>query len=319
MRIIQSFWSLPAFSREETFGHSPFTGGWLHLRYYLMSWAFSCLQLRSFYNDVKLVTDRLGKKLLIDQLQLPYTRVTLELENLHEYDPGLWAIGKLYTFGLQQQPFIHVDGDVFIWEKFPHRLEQAELIAQNIEHEFWFYRELLQTLADTNAYLPAAIKTNFMQGTCINAYNAGIIGGRNLQFFTQYVSEALRFVRKTDTGLVGYSSGLFNTIYEQHLYYCMAQKMDIHVQCYLDVIDEAELNFRLKGIEQFRNAPASTGYIHLFGEDAKKDPEICEELATKLKFHYPQYYKKVLQVVEQIEDSTLKINPDVQRSGSIAV
>jgi hypothetical protein len=75
----------------------------------------------------------------------------------------------------------------------------------------------------------------------------------------------------------------------------------------------------LKGITQFRNAPASTRYIHLFGEDAKKDPAICEELALKLKHYYPQYYKKVLQVVEQIEDSTIKINPHVQRSGRVAI
>jgi hypothetical protein len=319
MRIIQSFWSLPAFSRHDAFGQASFTGGWLHPRYYLMSWAFSCLQLRSFYNDVRLVTDRVGKKLLIDQLQLPYTRVTLELENLHEYDPGLWAIGKLYTFGLQQQPFIHVDGDVFIWERFPQRIEQAGLIAQNIEHEFPFYRELLQTLADANAYLPAAIKNNYLQGTCINAYNAGIIGGRNLAFFSHYVSEALRFVRKTDTSHAGFSTSLFNTIYEQHLYYCLAKKLGLDVQCYLDVIDEAELNFTLKGITQFRNAPASTGYIHLFGEDAKKDPGICEELSAKLKFHYPQYHKRILQVVEQIEETTLKITHDVQRSGSVAI
>jgi hypothetical protein len=319
MRIIQSFWSLPAFNGEETISHASFTGGWLHLRYYLMSWAFSCLQLRKLYDEVELVTDRVGSTLLVEYLELPYTRVTLELENLNEYDPCLWAIGKIYAFGLQQRPFIHVDGDVFIWERFPHRLEQAELVAQNIEHNFPFYRKLLQSLVDADAYIPPVIKNNYIDSNCINAYNAGIIGGRNVAFFSQYVNEALRFVKKTNITGNSFSATLFNTIYEQHLYYCLAEKMDIPVQCYINTIDEAELNFRLKGLSQFREAPASTGYIHLFGEDAKMDPDICEELACKLKQYYPQYYRRVLQVVRQIEDSNIKIKPDVQRSGSIVI
>ncbi|HYC27698.1 MAG TPA: DUF6734 family protein, partial [Chitinophagaceae bacterium] len=145
------------------------------------------------------------------------------------------------------------------------------------------------------------------------------IGGRNVDFFSQYVSEALRFVEKTNIAINNFSIALFNTIYEQHLYYCLADKMNIPVECYMNTIDETELNLRLKGLQQFREAPAGTGYIHLFGKDAKMDPEICEELACKLKQHYPQYYRRVLQVVRQIEDSNIKIKPDVQRSGSIAI
>jgi hypothetical protein len=319
MRIIQSFWSLPAFKNEDAICNKDFTGGWLHVKYYLMSWTFSCLQLRSFYNEVELVTDWVGKSLLVDQLQLPYTRVTLELDELSQYHPELWAIGKIYAFSLQSKPFIHVDGDVFIWEKFPDRLEEAELIAQNVECDFSFYRQILHSLIEQKSYIPAVVLDSYARDTFINAYNAGIIGGNNIPFFREYVKEAIRFVDENHAYLHAIPLGMFNAVYEQHLYYCMARKLEIPVQCYTNAIDQAELNSSLKGAGQFKQAPAGHKYIHLFGEDAKKNPEICDELECKLKHRYPLHYDRVLQVVEQLEEAKIQINQNAEGSSQIAI
>src|ERR1700730_5036463 len=130
MKIIQSFWSKP--SREISSDKS--MGGWLEKKNNYMSWALSCLQFRSFYDEVELVTDRYGYDLLINQLELPYTNVKIVLDDLNDFHSDLWALGKIYAYSLQDEPFIHADGDIYIWEKFSDKIENAELVAQNIEN-----------------------------------------------------------------------------------------------------------------------------------------------------------------------------------------
>lgn len=107
MKIIQSLWSKP----------SLITGGWSEKTFYYMSWALSCLKLKEFYNSVELFTDKKGKEFLIDRLQLPYDKVNIVLDDLNEFNSRLWALGKIYTYSIQHEPFIHVDGDVYIYGK----------------------------------------------------------------------------------------------------------------------------------------------------------------------------------------------------------
>jgi len=78
-KIVQSYWSKPALDDAYLQDDGRFKGGWLHEKYNYMSWALSCLKLRQHYDKVVLFTDDLGKKLLIDKLELPYTDVRLDL------------------------------------------------------------------------------------------------------------------------------------------------------------------------------------------------------------------------------------------------
>ena len=88
-----------------------------------MSWALSCLQLNKFYNNVELITDSRGKELLIDKLKLPYKNVRIELDNLNfDCSPQLWVTNKIYSYTLHNEPFLNVDGDVYIFQPFPDDL-----------------------------------------------------------------------------------------------------------------------------------------------------------------------------------------------------
>lgn len=35
---------------------------------------------------------------------------------------GLWAMAKIESYGLQTEPFLHIDGDVFIFDYLPQEL-----------------------------------------------------------------------------------------------------------------------------------------------------------------------------------------------------
>ena len=116
MKILQTFWTGPTgVNKENLLG---IQAGWLSCEYHWMSWALSCLQAKSVFGSINLVTDKAGKEILVDLLQLPYTNVSTALQTtLDDYHPGLWALAKIYTYSIQTDPFLHLDGDVFLWQK----------------------------------------------------------------------------------------------------------------------------------------------------------------------------------------------------------
>ena len=58
-----------------------------------------------------------------------------KLVDFTEFDPSLWALAKLHTYGQQSEPFLHADGDVYIWEPFDKEFLESGIFAQNIEYD----------------------------------------------------------------------------------------------------------------------------------------------------------------------------------------
>ena len=153
MRIVQTFW---------TGNHNPleYGFGWPHSEYNLMSWALSCLSLREHYDEVVLYTDSAGKRILIDELHLPYTDVQVVFDDFPCL-PQHWALAKIKTYSLQTKPFLHVDGAIASQtsaigersdggENVPHPLPEEvlakQLIAQNREIGTVYYRRMMDRI-----------------------------------------------------------------------------------------------------------------------------------------------------------------------------
>lgn len=300
MKIVQSFWTKPMLTTGDDHRVQALSGGWLDRKFHFMSWALSCLQLTRYYDEVELVTDSLGKYLLVEKLGLPYTRVVEVLDSINHYDSSLWAMGKLVAFQQQQTPFLHVDSDVYIWEPFSREVEEAPLVAQNLEQGYKFYATLLDQIEKHFPYIPEAIRINQLREHSANAYNAGILGGNNLPFFREYTQEARRFVDINVGALRKIDFTRFNCVYEQHLFYCLARQRGLNVHCYSRTIQEHCINVEFKGVHNFVGAPDTKKYIHLFG-DIKKNPLMCRTLGNKLKQSHPEYLERVEEVVGELE------------------
>ncbi|MBO4642379.1 MAG: hypothetical protein J5661_05940, partial [Bacteroidaceae bacterium] len=136
MRIVQTFWSGGKSLLQDGFG-------WLHPEYNLMSWALSCLSLREHYDEVALYTDSEGKRILIDELHLPYTEVNVVFDDFPCL-PQHWALAKIKTYSLQTKPFLHVDGDVYLPALVPLKIISSPLIAQNKEVGTDYYKDMMQ-------------------------------------------------------------------------------------------------------------------------------------------------------------------------------
>ncbi|MGB5821926.1 MAG: DUF6734 family protein [Saonia sp.] len=286
MKIVHSFWSKPSLNRDAKLEKS--NGGWRHPKYYYMSWALSCLSFKKCYGEIELVTDLEGKKMLIDQLELPYTSVKVELDLLNNYPVQLWAIGKLYTYGIQDTPFIHVDNDIYIWKKFGNRIENASLVAQHTDKEE-HYSMALERLKHYNIKIPSLLTEDYQNHKEFNCSNVGIIGGTNYPFFKEYVHKAFQFVdgnldNITDT-LMGSTYAL---VYEQYLFSAMARKKRIEVQHLFEGKEEDIMD-----LTTFMNKYNQSKYVHLLA-NKKQFFGRCRELEQQLILEYPEYHSRIL-------------------------
>ena len=88
--------------------------GWVGPEYHLMGWALSCLQLHRIYGDITLYANSSAARLLVDALRLPYSGVNLALDQFTLLHPDLWAMPKIYTYSLQEQPFLQKINELFM-------------------------------------------------------------------------------------------------------------------------------------------------------------------------------------------------------------
>ena len=294
MKIVHSYWSKPG--RVTKSGVDKNNGGWLHKKYYYFSWALSCLKFKEIYNNIELVTDKEGYKLLVETLQLPYTSVKVELDVLNSYHEKLWAIGKLHAYRIQEEPFLHVDGDVFIWEKFNGALEKAPLVAQHREVDFIHYKDAYNDLLKYHTYIPDLITEDFKKYGRIDASNAGIFGGSDLDFFKEYVEEAFKFIDGNIAGLQNKNvfGSRFAIMYEQYLFACLARKKQLKIN-YL--FSDAEVDYAQ--LSDFKNKYGPKKYTHVI-DVRKKLNTYCWELENMLRAEYPEYYYHIIGRIDEL-------------------
>lgn len=293
MKIVQSFWTKPFLETNSTLVDGRLNGGWPHRIVNYYSWALSCLQLRKYYDSVELVTDEIGKEILIDHLKLPYTNTVVALNDIDHYDSGLWALGKLYTYSLQKDHFLHVDGDIFIWNAFEKEIFEARLAVQNLEsNQQDEYTEMWKRFLVMPDYFDNIDKLENVPGV-----SAGIIGGRDIEFLQEYVREAFSFLEKNMEVITGslldMHAGRVNIICEQVLFYSLAKSRDRDITCLFSETDILNLGF-------FHAAPQNKNYVHCFGQ-YKMRRLSYSTLEWKLKSEYPEYYHRVKDLVYSCE------------------
>lgn len=285
MKIVQSYWSHPShFKDERKFGRTK--GGFLDELFHYMGWALSCLTLKKFYKKIELVTDKEGEALFINQFNLPYSSVSVCLDELNGYHPELWAIGKIKAYQIQTEPFLHVDGDIFIWKKFGDKaFHKKPLIVQNIDLDYAWYKEMMKAIETHFEFVPTEIYEAYKIRKDFTAINAGIIGGADLGFFQEYTNKAFEFVDKNVECLKSVNIGLFNNVFEQYLFYCLAKAENKNIEPLFNLKPHSEFT----ELMNFNLVPNFCSYIHLMGF-AKKNIFACEQIEMRLKYEFPKYY-----------------------------
>lgn len=284
MKVCQTLWSGHKNLLEDSFG-------WLSPQHHLMAWTYSCLKLREFYPNVQLYTDSQGIKILINALNLPYTTYHEEYDDLR-YNSSMWALPKILTYQKQLEPFIHVDGDVFIFDRFNDNLENADLLAQNLEVSTSYYNDLFSPMKKRIRYTPNFFKKN-LSSKYPKSYNAGILGGKDIELLQKYASEALKFIDQNHTCQ---SNGNFNMIFEQLMFYSISKAYNTEVQCFFDKRYN-DNGYGIEGFADFLLIP-NMRYLHLIGP-LKRNEFVCNQLVRRFFNEYPDYFEKVISLFQQ--------------------
>ncbi len=282
LHALQSFWTKPALNKytskhETSKPHERYLGGWTAQRQHWCSWVLSCLSASRHY-EVHLVTDRKGKEILIDALELPYTQVSLALEDIKDLSADFWAFGKLYAYQAQESPFFSLDSDVFLWQRLPNYLEKAAVFCQDKEYFdgkrgfTWLYEDALRITK--NLHRPDYV------GKSDAALNAGIFGGNRLDFFQQLWKDSYTFIQQEEIlTQEKFPRNLMNIFCEQYFAACLAKVKQIQV---------ATLR---SDFETWQHVFQRVSYTHLIAESKKKYGDKVEQ---KVKTDFPEYYQKIV-------------------------
>ncbi|MDB5140968.1 MAG: hypothetical protein JWR12_2884 [Mucilaginibacter sp.] len=291
MKFLHTLWTgPPMFAKDNNLIHMK--AGWLSCEYHWMSWALSCLQAKDVFGEINLVTDLKGSEILIERLRLPYATVSTALEKtLDHYHPALWALAKIYTYGIQTEPFLHLDGDVFIWHKPEDGFLNNRLIAQNMDKNLPFYADVLTEINANFSYVPSLFLKENYEHKDIYGSNAGLLGGNDNTFFKEYSRQAFEFIDKNSDNLGKVNTSALNFIFEQYLFCQLANKEGIPVSYYKDIVDDPVFKDYIK-FEDFPHTQMS----HPVG-NFKKYRHVCDHVAKKLRKDYPDYYYRIINLV----------------------
>ena len=299
MKIIQTYWSKPSLKKNLLHMDDRHNGGWISPKDHYLSWALSCLKLTSLYDKVELYTDEFGYHILLDILKLPYTKVHVGLDNslnsefLHE---DFWTLGKIFCYGIQDEPFIHVDSDIYIWEKFSERLSNSQLLVQNLEINHDFYFEVVNLMKE-NFQLPKWI-IPMLNREKIIAANTGIVGGKNFMFFKNYSKIIFEILETNREKLHLINKSLLSITLEQLIMVLLSEIDGYEISCLLNP------NYgNYYDLTTFHLVSKKTSYIHAIGSNNKKSIAILFHLENRLRIEFPDYYFYFISNVQKINSA----------------
>ena len=285
MRIVQTFWTAGQDPLKHAFG-------WLHPEYNLMSWALSCLSLREHYDEVALYTDSEGKRILIDELHLPYTEVNVVFDDFPCL-PQHWALAKIKTYSLQTKPFLHVDGDVYVSQPFSEEILTAPLVAQNREIGTRYYRAMMDRLLKYSSLLLPEYIEKGMHEESVVSYNMGFLGGTDLDFIHRYCQEVFGFMEKNrmNDPTCPHSTVDCNVFFEQVIFAMMADREHRTVASVLgrSMQDEGYTRGEFCDLDYYGEKP----FYHILGGH-KRSQTVCEMMSRAMLRLHPEHYRQIL-------------------------
>lgn len=287
MKIVQTFW---------VNDKNDLRAGWLSTKYHLMSWALSCCSSYKYHKSVHLISDTHSAELLKGQLQLPYTSVSTALDDfVSPYDANrLWVLKKLFAYAQPNEPFIHLDGDAYLFKPLSLRLQEASLVAQNVEENHPYYIDGLDQIEQYFKYIPDYLLSD-INGK-YSSVNAGLIGGHNYLFHKEVFQEVNIFLENNQDNLLDIETFALNVIIEQLFFKKLADFQGINIEYILDHKVGYPYNY---GLDRFWDLPNACDYIHVM--NYKQNPTICEQMAQRLYIENPDLYEKVVKVSNELE------------------
>jgi len=181
------------YNPDESFGN---TGGFVKFSDLIFTTALAIRCASRHFKEVQFVSNDWGID-LFRQFDLPITDYSNKLNKLSGVKDVVryfWAYGKMLAYAMQDKPFIHLDNDVLLWGPLPPKILNARLCFQSQEpfnEEGYQYYNILRECWNNAPLRPKSITDNEVNDF---AYNCGICGGHNLDFFKEWLAVSREYI-----------------------------------------------------------------------------------------------------------------------------
>jgi hypothetical protein len=238
-----------AFLSLSTRGYKKIQYGDLDYKMFKIAFHF----LKKNFKKVYLITDDYGYDVLKN---IPFTDINTSLEQLVPKDYNImWALGKIYAYKIaceMGEPFIHIDNDVFLFERFNQKILYNPIITQHQELGVWFLYHAEQFIN----CLPNKYYFNYKKIN--NASNMGIFGGTDLNFIHFYATESLK-VSLDPENMNAIRTTFFNT---PHSPPCMTEQYYVNL---LADLTNKNIHYLLPNNSKIQKEAYNLKYCHIWG------------------------------------------------------
>jgi hypothetical protein len=292
MQAVWSFWTKPYLAERRS--------SWYRDWHHWLACGLSVHTARQHYPDTLLVTDDEGARILVDELQLPFERVSTALNALERANAEWWALGKIEAYRCQREPFIHIDTDVFLWKPLAAELESADVFAQNPEPitlgaSCYRPEELEHALRfPARGWLPKEwIWYRRQSAAAPRAECCGIFGGCAVDFINHYAETALRLLRdaRNRAGLRTFPGKIGHMILIEQ--YLLTACIEYHREHRQSPFHGIEIRYVFNTIgEAFRpECATAAGFTHL-AAGAKRSARVARDLERRVRDELPDHYER---------------------------
>lgn len=193
---------------------------------------------------------------------------------------------------MQTEPFIHVDGDIYLPQPLPKRLLGATLLAQNKEIGTHYYKRMLKDIV-TSLRMPMFMK-ELKTVDSFESCNMGIFGGHNIAFIQEYCQEVFNFICQNNLNDNKSQNSYIdcNVFFEQVLFAMLAKARNENIES-LFVSPVADNGYTIKDFCDLGSYESSK-FFHLLGGH-KRNRMVCNMLRRVFAKHYPDTLKRILQ------------------------
>ncbi len=297
MRAVWSFWTKPF---EYDRGSAWYSG-----KHHLLSWILSLEAARRHYPRTCLITDSAGARMLVDGLGLEFETVSTCLDRLRHCHPDWWALGKLHAYRRQEAPFVHIDSDVYLWNRLPSRLETAAVFAQSpesfpFEGESWYRPGVcVEALESGGGMVPEEWRWAVAR-RCDRAACCGIFGGCEVEFIRYYADLGIRSVEHPDNqaGWMRLGGNMADNLFIEQ--YSLIACIEFHRRARGRFLRRLNIRYLFPGPQEAYDPACArkAGYTHLIGA-AKRHPVLARRLEARVKADFPERYESCLRYLSR--------------------
>jgi len=299
MRAVWSLWTKPLFEGPGD--------RWIDLKANLLSWILSFETVRAIYPETGLYTDSPGADLLVEGLGLNFQSVSTQLDTLQGHDPGWWALGKLFAYASESEPFIHFDSDVFLWRALPEEITASALVAQSPEvlteeRKLYYRPEVLESAVAKagKGWLPKEWiwYRNAFPGVPY-AVCCGILGGHDLEFIHRYAGLAFEMLGRAE------NAGAISAIERKHDHMVLTEQFLLAavLEYERSVLGSTrEVGYLFSSPECANTEAPRLGYTHFIG-GSKRNPRLIAKVEDRVRSKYPETYQRCLGVIKTRQPS----------------